>query len=119
MIIMALSFHLRTSGGVDYEPLSSHLLTFPEDSSQGDSLCTTISIIDDIAVENTESFRVDLATSDAEVAFSSICPSAPVNIFDSDGAKCVFSIKMTKVSGVSFSMASDLVLVKRLLQKDV
>ena len=70
---------------MDYGLLSSLILTFPEGSSQGDQQCTMISITDDIAVENTESFRVELASSDAVVAFSSICPSAQVDIRDSDG----------------------------------
>ena len=87
---------------MDYEPLSSLLLTFPEGSSQGDQNCTTITIIDDVAVENTESFRVDLNSSDAEVAFSPICSSAPVTISDSDGMPCVFTTKMAKVPEVLF-----------------
>ena len=84
-LYVQLQIYLYTSGGVDYDPLSSFVLSFAEGSSQGDQQCTTISITDDIAVESTESFRVELSTSDPQVAFSAICPSAPVRITDSDG----------------------------------
>ena len=68
-------------------------------------------------MENSESLRVGLDSSDAEVAFSPICSSAPVTISDSDGMTGVVTTKITTVSEVLFCMASDLVLVKWLLQR--
>ena len=53
-------------------------------------------------MENSESLRVGLDTSDAEVAFSPICSSAPVTISDSDGMTCVVTTKITTVSEVLF-----------------
>ena len=76
---------ILTLGGVDYTPLSSFTLTFPEGSARGDSQCTTITITDDDAVETTESFTVSLGTNDPLVEISLILSSAPIYISDTDG----------------------------------
>ena len=71
-------------GGVDYE-LNPAVLTFPTGSAQGARQCVTVSINDDVAVENNEYFHMTLTSSDAQFEVSSICPRAVFTIFDADG----------------------------------
>lgn len=75
---------LLLSDGVDYT-LSSTMLTFPNGSQLGARQCVNVSIINDEAVENTESFYIQLSTNDSNVEFSSICNRALFTIYDSDG----------------------------------
>ena len=60
-------------------------LTFSAGSQQGDQQCVTIAITDDVAVENSEVFHVQLTTADTRVQLSGICNRAIVTITDSDG----------------------------------
>lgn len=71
-------------GGVDYE-LDPTVLTFPTGSAQGARQCMTVSVQDDVAVENNEIFHVILTPGDARVEVSSICQRAPFTSIDSDG----------------------------------
>ena len=71
-------------GGVDYE-LNPTVLIFPAGSAQGARQCVTVSINDDVAVENNEHFHMTLTSSDARFEVSSICPRAVFRIFDVDG----------------------------------
>lgn len=75
------NFFFLLSVGVDYT-LSSTMLTFPNGSQLGARQCVNVSIIDDEAVENTESFYIQLSTNDSNVEFSSICNRALFMIFD-------------------------------------
>ena len=75
---------LRDTGGVDYA-LTPAELTFPADSEQGDLVCIDMEIIDDLAVENNESFYVELSTNDSKVQLLDYCQRKVVNIIDSDG----------------------------------
>ena len=74
----------NVSVGVDYI-LSPTNLTFPAGSQQGNRQCLTIAITDDIAVEYTETFHLQLSTADANVEFSNLCNRASVAIIDTDG----------------------------------
>lgn len=76
--------HLIIIGGVDYE-LDSSVLTFPAGSAQGARQCVTVSISDDVAVEDNEYFHMTLTSSDAQFEVSSICPRATFTIIDTDG----------------------------------
>ena len=71
-------------GGVDYE-LDPTVLTFPNGSAQGDRQCVTVSVIDDVAVENNEYFHMALTSDDELVEISSICQRAIFTIIDTDG----------------------------------
>ena len=70
-------------GGVDYE-LNPAVLTFPAGSAQGARQCVTVSVIDDVAVENDEYFHMVLTSSDAQFEASSICQRAQFIIIDTD-----------------------------------
>ena len=79
-----ISYTFNVSVGVDYT-LSPTDLTFPTGSQQGDRQCVTITITDDVAVEDTETFRLQFSTADANVEFSNLCTRARVAITDTDG----------------------------------
>ena len=81
---LMVKYYCKFAVGVDYtfNPMD---LTFPAGSQQGDQQCVTIAITDDVAVENSETFNVQLSTTDSRVEFSSICNRARVTITDSDG----------------------------------
>ena len=70
--------------GRDYIILTPLDLTFPDGSQEGVRQCVEVVIIDDEAVEGTESFYVDLTTSDARIELSRICRRAQITIFDND-----------------------------------
>ena len=72
------------SGEEDYI-LDPTDVTFPNDSAHGDRLCVTVNVTDDVAVENNESFHVQLTTADERVEISTICQRALFTIYDSDG----------------------------------
>ena len=78
---------------VDYMPADT-ILTFPTGSQRGARQCVDISIVDDVAVENTESFAVQLSTSDPNVELSPICNHALFTVYDSDGKRVVYIICM-------------------------
>jgi hypothetical protein len=69
---------------VDYE-LHPTVLTVPTGSAQGSRQCVTVSVNDDVAVENDEYFHIILTSSDARVEVSSICQRARFTIIDADG----------------------------------
>jgi hypothetical protein len=71
---------------VDYE-LDPTVLTFPGPAgcAQGTRQCVTVSVNDDVAVENNEYFHMTLTSSDARVEVSSICQRARFTIIDADG----------------------------------
>ncbi|MCG8620860.1 MAG: hypothetical protein MJE68_02510 [Proteobacteria bacterium] len=69
---------------MDYE-LDPTVLTFPNGSVQGDRQCVTVSINDDVAVENNEYFYMNLTSSDELVEVSNICQRAIITIIDTDG----------------------------------
>ena len=73
-----------TLGGVDYE-LDPTVLTFPNGSAQGARQCVTVSVIDDVAVEDNEYFYMTLTSSDELVEVSGICQRAKFTIIDTDG----------------------------------
>lgn len=87
---MSIIIHSRykcsnsTTDGTDYV-LPPTDLTFPTGSQQGSMQCAMIAIIDDVAVENEESFHVQLTTNDARVEFSPIYQQALLSIVDNDG----------------------------------
>ena len=60
-------------------------LTFPAGSQQGDTECTVIDIIDDDAVEISETFYMELSTNDPDIQLLSYCQHTPVSIHDTDG----------------------------------
>ena len=60
-------------------------ITFPTGSAQGVRQCVTVSVTDDVAVENNENFQMVLTTADAHVEFSSICQRTTFTIYDNDG----------------------------------
>jgi hypothetical protein len=80
---------------VDYE-LDPTVLTFPNGSAQGSRQCVTVSVIDDVAVENTEYFHMTLTSSDEQVEVSNICQRATFYIYDTDG-KILDSIQIMHV----------------------
>lgn len=65
-------------------------LTFPAGSQQGDLECIEIDIVDDTAVENYETFYVELSTSDMNVQLLSYCHRTSVSIYDTDGESMVY-----------------------------
>lgn len=69
---------------MDYE-FDPTVLTFPNGSAQGDRQCVTVSIIDNVAVENNEYFHMNLTSSDERVEVSNICQQAIFWIIDTDG----------------------------------
>ena len=71
-------------GGVDFFLMPTEL-TFPVDSQQGDIVCTDVEIIDDEAVENYETFYIELSTDDANVQLLSYCQHKEYTIYDDDG----------------------------------
>lgn len=85
--------------------LAETTLTFPTGSERGARQCVDVSIVDDIAVENTESFVVQLTTNNPNIELSSICNRASFTIYDSDGEK--------EYSVILYSMTCDA------LKKDV
>ena len=68
---------------MDYE-LDPTVLTFPNGSAQGARQCVTVSINDDVAVEDNEYFHMTLTSSDALVEISNICQRATITIIDTD-----------------------------------
>ena len=66
--------------------VSSYMLVFPAGSSEGDTECVDIQIIDDDKIENNEEFSVQLDSQADELFLSDICPSATVNIQSADSA---------------------------------
>lgn len=77
-------YTFNVSVGVDYT-LNPTNVTFPTGSQQGDQQCVPIAITDDIAVEDAETFHLQLSTADVSVDISSICNRTRVTIADSDG----------------------------------
>ena len=69
-------------------------LTFPAGSQLGNQHCVTITIIDDVSVEDTETFHLQLSTADADVEFSNLCNRATVAITDTDGEYQSISIDL-------------------------
>ena len=70
--------------GIDYTFAPTDV-TFPVESPIGAEQCATVQIIDDVARENTESFSVQLSTSDSRIELSSLCNQATFSIYDDDG----------------------------------
>ena len=69
---------------MDYS-LTPTELTFPADSEQGDVECVEVEIIDDEAVENSETFFVELSTNDSDVQLLSYYLRRGFYINDNDG----------------------------------
>ena len=67
-------------------------LTFPAGSAQGAHQCVTVTINDDVAVENDENFHMILSSNDTRIQFSSICWRAVFTILDSDGKTFVYTM---------------------------
>ena len=68
---------------MDYT-IDSPDLVFTAGSARGDNQCVEINITDDEAVENTETFYVELNTSDTRIEFSKVCQQIRVDINDND-----------------------------------
>ena len=83
---------------MDYQ-LEPTVLTFPTGSAQGARQCMTVSVHDDVAVENNEMFHMILTPNDARVAISSICHRAPFTIIDTDGKTLVYSMAFHSTIG--------------------
>ena len=83
-LLISIPLYLIYTGGVDYA-LTPEKLTFPVDSEQGDLVCIDMEIIDDLAVENKESFYVELSTNDSNVQLLDYCQRKSIYIIDSDG----------------------------------
>ena len=87
------TYLLVLAAGSDFlAPMSTTLTFIPANSSE--PRCVTISIEDDHALEDTESFSVHLATSDDDVKL--LYNYSPITILDNDG--------MPWVKGVLFGL---------------
>ena len=65
----------------DYGSVST-MITFT-DANQGQTVCQTVTIVDDLVCEDTEEFSIELSTADDQV---DIDPSmATISITDNDG----------------------------------
>ena len=78
------------SSTADYTPLVSRELTFGPTASTGSTQCTSVSLVDDDIVEDTEQFSVEVSSTSDIVLIAS--PSSAVySIADNIDSKVMFS----------------------------
>ena len=73
------------AGNVDYDPLMGGVLVFDAGSTDGETMCASITIIDDNIPEETETFIVDFEIEADTPNVIAHTQEANVRIVDNDG----------------------------------